>query len=169
MTKRLIQKKICLLGDFAVGKTSLIRRFVEGQYDDKYLSSIGVKISRKSIEQEDHILNMLIWDLAGGDDFSKMGHSYLRGAVAALIVCDLTRSETLQSFEYYATQLRNINPGAKLLFVGNKADLETERCIKEADLIETSNSLGALYLATSAKTGFQVEEAFQKLAGQIEI
>ena len=63
-----VQKKVCLLGDFAVGKTSLIRRFVEGRFDDRYLSTIGVKISRKTVTRADHLLNLLIWDLAGGDE-----------------------------------------------------------------------------------------------------
>ena len=169
MTKRVIQKKICLLGDFAVGKTSLIRRYVEGRYDDAYLSTIGVNISRKSIEQEDHTLNMLIWDLAGGDDFSKMGQAYLMGAVAALIVCDLTRHDTLQSFEFYATQLRTINPKAHIIFIGNKADLEEERCIDNAELTAISESYAGRYLATSAKTGLHVEDAFKYLAAQIKI
>lgn len=169
MTKRTIQKKVCLLGDFAVGKTSLIRRFVDGRFDDKYLSTIGVKISRKTIVQTDHKLNMLIWDLAGGDDFSKVSPNYLRGAAAALIVCDLTRYETLKSFEFYAKQLRTLNAEASLMFVGNKVDLETEVVIDDAELRTISNVFGGQYLATSAKTGFHVEEAFQQLAGQIKI
>ena len=169
MTKRLIQKKICLLGDFAVGKTSLIRRYVEEKYDEKYLSTIGVNISRKSVEMDDYILNMLIWDLAGGDDFSKVGHSYLSGAVAALIVCDLTRQETMQHYEFYATQMRNMNPRVKLLFAGNKSDLEPDHCIDRKELASFSSSLGGQFFATSAKTGFHVEEAFRHLAEQIEI
>ncbi|MBK8429800.1 MAG: hypothetical protein IPL28_00260 [Chloroflexi bacterium] len=61
-----IQKKVCLLGDFAVGKTSLVRRFVEGRFDDRYLSTIGVKISRKTITRAEYILNLLVWDLGRG-------------------------------------------------------------------------------------------------------
>ena len=168
-TKRLVQKKICLLGNFAVGKTSLIRRYVNGRFDDKYLSSIGVKISRKSISYDTYNLNLLIWDLAGGDDFSKIGQNYLRGTTAALIVCDLTRPETLSSFAYYASQLRAINPEAKLLFLGNKADLETERVILNAEIEKAIQPFAGSYLETSAKTGYQVELAFEQLAAQIEI
>lgn len=169
MTRQIIQKKVCLLGDFAVGKTSLIRRFVEGRYDDKYLSTIGVKISRKPIEREDYILNMLIWDLAGGDDFYNIGQNYLRGAAAALIVCDLTRADTVNSFETYANQLKNLNGETKMVFVGNKADLELERVIEDAELKALVDAFGSHYFATSAKTGFQVEAAFRQLAEQIEI
>jgi small GTP-binding protein len=168
-TGSVIQKKVCLLGDFAVGKTSLIRRFVEDRFDDRYLSTIGVKISRKPVEMGDFTLNLLIWDLAGGDDFSKTGASYLRGAVAGLIVCDLTRPDTLASYEQYASQVRQINPDAILVFTGNKADLTSERVIHEEELLAVTNLLGGSYLDTSAKTGFQVETAFQILAQQIMI
>ena len=169
MSKRVVQKKICLLGDFAVGKTSLIRRYVEGRYDEKYLSTIGVNISRKSVEQDEYLLNLLIWDLAGSDDFANVSSNYLSGAVAALVVCDLTRPDTLETFDFYATKMRTINPQAKLLFVGNKADLEADRGIDLKDAAAVSDDLEGYFLATSAKTGFQVEAAFQHLAGQIEI
>jgi small GTP-binding protein len=169
MTRPTIQKKVCLLGDFAVGKTSLIRRFVEGRFDDRYLSTIGVKISRKPLEMDEYTLNLLIWDLAGGDDFSKAGASYLRGAVAALIVCDLTRPETLAGYEYYTDQMRQINPGSTLIFAGNKADLTEERAITEEEIQALTTSLEGPYLETSAKTGFQVEDAFQLMAQKIKV
>ena len=165
---RTVQKKVCLLGDFAVGKTSLIRRFVEGRFDDRYLSTIGVKISRKQLLREEHQLNLLIWDLAGGDDFSKSGASYLRGAAGALLVCDLSRYETLAKLAYYAQQLRQIDETAVLVFIGNKADLETERKISEADLTSLAQAYAAPFLLTSALTGRNVENAFHSLANAIE-
>jgi len=166
---RTIQKKVCLLGDFAVGKTSLVRRFVEGRFDDKYLSTIGVKISRKPLRREDYWLNLLIWDLAGGDDYSKMGSQYLRGAVGALIVCDLTRSDTLDTMSTYARQLRQINPEAAIVFVGNKVDL-TEACqIDDQQMQILSAAHQVPHLLTSAQTGIFVEEAFDLLATQLEV
>ena len=165
---RTLQKKVCLLGDFAVGKTSLIRRFVEDRFDDKYLSTIGVKISRKSLTREDHLLNLLIWDLAGGDDFSKAGSSYLRGATGALIVCDLSRKETVGPLEYYAQQLRAINESAVLIFIGNKVDLVEEQEISPDDLAEIAQTFEAPLLLTSALLGSNVEEAFNCLAQKIE-
>ena len=66
---RTVQKKVCMLGDFAVGKTSTVQRFVEGIFDDRYLSTIGVKINRKQLTVDDYVATLLIWDLAGGDDF----------------------------------------------------------------------------------------------------
>lgn len=164
---RTIQKKVCLLGDFAVGKTSLVRRFVEGRFDDKYLSTIGVKISRKPLMREDHVLNLLIWDLAGGDDYAR-GNHYLRGAVGALIVCDLTRPDTLDALAGYASQLQNNNPQAGIVFIGNKVDLEADRRIRDQQLQTIAEMHQVPYLLTSAKTGAFVEEAFDLLAGQIK-
>ncbi len=165
---RTIQKKICLLGDFAVGKTSLVRRFVENRFDDKYLSTIGVKISRKTLTLDDHLLNLLIWDLAGGDDFSKAGSSYLRGAAGALVVCDLSRAETLDVLADYSRQMRATNEAAVLLFIGNKVDLVEERKISDEALSQVAQSFGAPYLLTSALTGSNVEAAFHRLAEKIE-
>ncbi len=158
-----------MLGDFAVGKTSLVRRFVEGRFDDKYLSTIGVKISRKAITYPDHTLNILLWDLAGGDDFSNPQSSYLTGLAGAIIVCDLTREETLAAFERYSRQVQTHNGQAKLIFVANKVDLVAERAISEEALAQTCRALDGAYLLTSAKTGEQVEEAFRLLADQLEV
>jgi small GTP-binding protein len=162
-----IQKKICLLGDFAVGKTSLVRRLVEGRFDDKYLSTIGVKISRCTIHRADGEMNLLIWDLAGGDEFSDPT-SYLRGAAGALIVCDLTRRETLAAFERYASQVHALNPGVPLVLLGNKRDLEDERTVSDQDMVWVGDTLGAPYFLTSAKTGEQVEAAFYCMADVLE-
>jgi len=165
-----VQKKICLLGDFAVGKTSLMRRYVEGRFDDKYLSTIGVKISRKTLFRDYGQLNLLIWDMTGGDDIGTQARaSYLRGASGAMVVCDLTRRETLTVFERYAHQMRALNPHLPLVLVGNKADLIAERTISDADMQSVCNSLGSeRYFLTSAKTGAEVETVFTYLAELIE-
>ena len=162
-----IQKKICLLGDFAVGKTSLVRRYVEGRFDDRYLSTIGVKISRKTLARSYGDLNLLVWDLAGSDEFSSQA-SYLRGAAGALVVCDLTRRETLAAFERYAHQLRSLNGAVPLVFVANKSDLPSERVLSDADLQAACAGLGEPPLLTSARTGDNVEAAFIRLAACLD-
>ncbi|MGB0387420.1 MAG: Rab family GTPase [Ardenticatenaceae bacterium] len=164
---KVIQKKICLLGDFAVGKSSLVRRFVEGRFDDKYLSTIGVKISRKVLTRPNCRVKMLLWDLSGGQEISKAQLSYLRGTAGALIVCDLTRAETLGAFELYARQVRKLNFKVPLVFIGNKADLKDERVISDTQLQMLCQDLGAPYLLTSAKTGMNVEAAFELLSDQL--
>lgn len=165
---KVIQKKVCLLGDFAVGKTSLVRRFIEGRFDDKYISTIGVKISRKRLVRSNYTMNILLWDMSDGKEVQKVRLSYLHGLSGALIVCDLTRRETLDSFELYTRQVRSQNPNASVVFVANKMDLTEEQVISKEDLDQISSVLGASYLLTSAKTGWQVNQAFELLADQLE-
>lgn len=159
------QKKICLLGDFAVGKTSLIRRFVEGRFDENYLTTVGVVVSRKRIDYPEIALNLLIWDLAGGRDFSQSG--YLVGVAGALLVCDLTRVTTLAHYRIYANQIRQNNREAKLILLANKSDLDDEREITDEQLHSIAHELSAPLLVTSAKTGEQVDPAFSLLADQL--
>jgi len=159
----IIQLKICLLGDFAVGKTSLIRQFVEGRFDDKYLTTIGVKISQKNIELNGNQISILIWDIAGGEDIVRNRQSYLRGASGALIVGDLSRQETISQLAHYQEQLHTISPGAKVVVLGNKIDLVAKREEVAKKLEETAYTLGAVSLLTSAKTGENVEKAFEIL------
>jgi small GTP-binding protein len=162
-----IQKKVCLLGDFAVGKTSLVRRYVEGKFDDKYMSTIGVKISRRTIVRDDITLNLLIWDLAGGEDFDQMTSRYLLGAAGALIVCDLTRQKTIKTMTDYAKQLQEQQPEAALVLAANKADLVAERVIDDETMTAVGRQLEAPFLLTSAKDGQNVEEAFELLADRL--
>ena len=163
-----IQKKICLLGDFSVGKTSLVRRFVEGRFDDKYLSTIGVRISRKTLPRATDTLNLLVWDLAGAQEFNTQS-SYLTGVAGALIVCDLTRHSTLDSCAKYVQQVRAINWTAPIVFAGNKLDLTAERAIQEEELRRCSEAQNGSYVLTSAKTGAGVELAFELLARKLEL
>ncbi|HHN94384.1 MAG TPA: GTP-binding protein [Anaerolineae bacterium] len=167
----LLQKKVCLLGDFAVGKTSLVRRFVYDRFDDKYISTIGVKVSRKSLivphDGGTVRMNMLLWDMAGGEDFSHVHASYLRGAAGAILVCDLTRAETLESMSRYAGDFWSINPTSPLVIVGNKVDLKDMRAITDAELQAVAESHArSPWFTSSAKTGEHVEELFQAL-GQL--
>lgn len=165
---KVVQKKVCMLGDFAVGKTSLVRRYVEGSFDDKYLSSIGVKISRKPLKRGDHKLNLILWDLGGGENFTRMRPSYLQGAAGALIVLDLTRSETLESLAGYVKQMQNVNKDVVIVFAANKADLEDDRKIAKEKLEKVCAELEIPVLLTSAKTGKNVEEVFEQLADGLE-
>ena len=159
------QKKVCLLGDFAVGKSSLVRRYVEGIFDEKYLTTVGVVVSRKSVILEDHLVNLLIWDLAGGRDFSHTG--YLIGVAGVLLVCDLTRYATMATHRIYAEQVRAFNPNASFTLVANKADLAEARTISDEELQAISIELRAPLFITSAKTGEMVESVFNHLAQEL--
>jgi small GTP-binding protein len=170
------------LGDFAVGKTSLIRRYVHGKFDEKYQTTIGVTLSQRTVPRPEHELRLVVWDLAGGEDFSRPETLYLRGAAGAIIICDLSRADSLPSLNYYATQLWNESPGAAVLLVGNKCDLvqhqhslrnshtaqDRQAQLARSDLEAVADNLKLNYLLTSAKTGKNVNRAFRLLADLIE-
>ena len=169
-----IKKKICLLGSFAVGKTSLAERFVHDRFDDKYLTTIGVKISQKllapihppsSSEMVQH--NFLIWDIAGFDKFNAVTLNYLRGAAGALAVADLTRPETLTDMRNLCDQFLSVNSGAKLVFVGNKIDIFPGDKAILNEMGATARSYATHYITTSAKTAEKVENAFMDLSKRI--
>jgi small GTP-binding protein len=163
-----LNKKVCLLGDAAVGKTSLVRRFVYDLFDDKYLSTIGVKVSRKTVavpRAEGIVeLTMMLWDLAGSEEFDLVRSSYLRGAAGAILVCDLTRPETLDGLHVYAANLRSVNPNAQVLVLGaNKYDLVDRQALDLAPIERVAANLNAPYYLTSAKTGHEVDSLFRHL------
>ena len=162
-----LSKKVCLLGDFAVGKTSLVRRFVYDLFDDKYITTIGVKVSRKTVNvaRSDDVveLTMMLWDLAGSEEFDQVRISYLRGTAGAILACDLTRPETLDSLESYADALLNINPAARIVLAANKRDLTEQRQITVEQIEAFASRLSASYYLTSAKTGDEVDTLFLQL------
>lgn len=165
-----ITKKICLLGDFNVGKTSLIRRFVEDKFSDRYLSTVGVKISRKSLNIKEDLksyqVDLLVWDLEGNTKFKSITPSYLKGSSGAIIVSDLTRINTLDNLSQHINLFLEINPEAKIAIALNKVDLVIPE--KLAKLIELHNaqtySQALDVYPTSAKTGDRVAEMFESLS-----
>lgn len=164
-------KKVCILGDFSVGKTSLIRRFIKGIFSDKYLSTIGVKVDRKvavvPYQGGNAELTMIVWDLAGSEKFTQARANYLRGAAGAIIVCDLTRAVTLENVPGYINDLRQLSPTAKLLLAVNKCDLIEERQIAFPQVEAVANRFKLPFFLTSAKTGTAVELMFQHLGQKL--
>jgi len=161
-----ISKKICLIGDFGVGKTSLIRRFVERQFSDQYLSTVGVKISRKTVELTDsktQKVQLLIWDLEGHTKFKAIAPSYLKGASGAIVVGDVTRQETIDNLPERAQLFLDVNPNGVMIFALNKYDLIDEEQLANMPKFQDIEQVITTY-PTSAKTGSHVDEIFQKLA-----
>jgi small GTP-binding protein len=169
-----ISKKICLVGDFGVGKTSLIRRFVERQFSDQYLSTVGVKISRKTLHsplgsQESQTLQLIIWDIEGDTKFKAIAPSYLQGAGGAILVGDVSRPETIDHLITHTQTFLKINPNSWVTIALNKADLaEPEKLEKFLSLVESNPQDRVLATqATSAKTGDCVDLLFQVLAKKL--
>ena len=160
----IIQKKICMLGDFAVGKTSLVQRYVYNLFSDSYMSTIGVNIFRKELNLSNGALvRLLIWDLAASEKFNGTRTSYLKGAAGALLVCDLTRPQTLQNLDKYYQRLREVSPQATVLMLGNKSDLVQEETQTINQIFITASEYNIPCSITSAKTGECVENAFINL------
>ncbi|WP_027883418.1 Rab family GTPase [Meiothermus rufus] len=160
----MVQKKICMLGAFAVGKTSLVARYVHSIFSEKYHTTIGVKIDKKVVEIDGHAISLVLWDLYGEDAFLRVQPFYLRGSSGYLLVADGTRPETLeiaQSLHQRAQE--ELGPVPFLLLV-NKRDLP--QSIPEAKLDEL-RALGWAIRFTSAKTGEGVEESFEALAQRL--
>ena len=161
----MINKKICMLGAFSVGKTSLVEKYVRSLFSDKYLSTVGLKISKKQLDVDDKEITLVLWDMEGKDDFMDLNISYLRGAMGFFTVADLTRKETvdmaLQIRRVALERLGNI-PNILLL---NKSDLPNQEV--SAEQIEAFDAAGVEIMLTSAKENIGVEEAFRTLARQM--
>lgn len=157
--------KLCLLGDGAVGKTSLVRRFVYDAFDDKYIMSFGTKVTKRSVKVEDAEIDLMVWDILGQKNWENLHAAYYRGAVGALAVCDFTRPETLDSLTAWLESFRKVVGAMPVIILANKSDLEKKFTSEKAK--EFASSLGCEVLETSAKSGLNVEEAFQRISTKI--
>jgi small GTP-binding protein len=166
--------KVVMLGDIAVGKTSLVKRFVLDVFDDLYLTTIGVKVSKKDVALEGDgratKCSMLVWDIGGLTDFNIMIDQYLQGASGAVIVADVTRMKTISIIETFVTQFMTVNPGGEIVIALNKSDLAPRDGASifdgsdEAFMDAFEKRFGAEVFSTSAKTGENVEALFMHLA-----
>jgi small GTP-binding protein len=159
----MIQKKICMLGTFAVGKTSLVKRFVESVYSDKYHTTVGVKVDKKIVTIGDDEVALLLWDLEGTEHEYELRQSYLRGAAGYLLVADGTRPDTLEKALWLQTRAAATLESAPFLLLINKSDLTDEWQVKEGEITALKEKEWTI-VKTSAKTGYGVEQAFHTLA-----
>lgn len=159
--------KVCLLGDNAVGKTSLVRRFLDNVFENRFTGTIGFRVNRKVVivaASGDVVeVAMMIWDLAASENLDQVCTSYLRDADGAVLVCDMTRPETLESLRVYAAMMSRVNPRARFVVAANKDDLIPGSRRAEARLQALAAELRASYFLTSAKTGDAVEAVFREL------
>jgi small GTP-binding protein len=161
-----LQKKICMLGGFSVGKTSLVKRFVQSVFSETYLTTVGVKIDKKTVDLSDRIVSLILWDLAGEDDISSLRMSYLRGSAGYVLVADGTRPSTLE----VALSLRqrveaDLGPLPFVLLL-NKNDLREQWAIRVEE-VEGLRQSGWWVQSSSARTGEGVDDAFRALADRV--
>lgn len=164
--------KIVLLGDFAVGKTSLIKRFVFDEFNDSYLTTIGVKVTRKEADIKDRgRADLLLWDIAGSDRFNVISPEYIKGAAGGIIVADVTRKDTVYNIAVNAEVIEKINPQALIAVALNKTDLSNDPGVNmklaEEIIKEFPLNWCEPVMLTSAKNGNNVENLLLNLATSI--
>ena len=152
----MLSKKVILTGSFGVGKTSLFERFINNKFEDKYLTTIGVKVGKKLVETDKGDLSMMIWDIAGEVAQNKVPTSYFLGTSGIIYVFDVTRPSTYGNLKEDIEYLRSINKLTTIRIVGNKKDLVTEAAIESL----TKEIPLPIDLFTSAKTGENVNKLF---------
>lgn len=170
-----LKKKICVLGDPAVGKTSLIRRYVYDEFDDKYITTLGAKVSKKELflmfnptgsNGYNINLTLSIWDILGQKDEStlRVRPVYYKGSSGALLIVDITRRDTLVSLHDWVNSVFTITGKIPMVLLGNKVDLYKSARVFYDDLDEIGKKFNFPVFLSSAKTGSNVENAFYKLS-----
>ena len=167
---KIVKMKICLIGEEGVGKTSLIRRFVFSQFDEKYLRTVGTMVSKKvvnlgPVDGSMFTLHMLVWDIMGRRDFMSLyKEAYFSRARGILAVCDMTRPETLEALNEWMEGINSSVGEVPMIVLANKKDVTEHVRLEEDDLLAMCEVHAAPYLLTSARTGENVETAFSKIA-----
>ncbi|MDH3528645.1 MAG: GTP-binding protein [Acidobacteriota bacterium] len=157
----MIQKKICMLGATGVGKTSLVRQFVQSVFSEKYHSTIGVKVDKKVVRLEKQEVTMMLWDLQGEDEDFKIKPSFLRGASGYILVVDLTDAKSLDAAKRIQFMIEDEVGQVPFMVLFNKNDLTDQIELDHEWMVEFA---GEKVLRSSAKTGENVDEAFLGLA-----
>lgn len=161
-------RKICMLGDFGVGKTSLVARFMRNTFSDKYLTTVGVKVDSKEVDRgELGVVKLVVWDIAGRSVLDALNMSYLRGASGLLLVADGTREATLRTAIDLLLQSRGLLPDAEAVLLVNKLDLIERWEVAPSTLVELRQTLPVI--ETSALSGDGVEQAFMELAKRLSV
>lgn len=162
--------KVCVVGEQAVGKTSLIRRYVLDQFDDRYIMTLGAKVSKKALDLkapdgERVSMELLVWDIMGSKGFRELlREAYFHGAQGVLAVCDITRKESLQETRGWIENVHETVGKVPVVLVANKADLKDQHAFGKEAMETMAAPYGAAVVKTSAKTGENVEQAFMLIA-----
>ena len=160
---RVLQKKICMIGSFGVGKTSLVRRYVESIFSDRYQTNIGVRIDKKLVNVDGREVNLVLWDLAGEDEISSLQMSHLRGCSGYILVADGSREATFQKALELQQRIHTPLGRVPFVFAINKIDKVEDWRVQSGE-IEQLRARGWECFLTSAKTGDVVESLFGTLA-----
>ncbi len=158
--------KVCMLGAFAVGKTSLVQRYVHSIFSERYQTTLGVKIDKKNLQLDGRSIEFILWDLAGEDDFINVRSSYLRGSAGGVLVADGTRAETLDIVFELRDKLYHEVGEVPVILIVNKSDLSDNWTI-DSQRLQALRDAGWQVIETSARDSSNVDQAFETLAGQL--
>jgi len=169
-----LRAKVCLVGDAGVGKTSLIMRFVLDQFDDKYIKTIGTKVSKKTVtlfdkeRKRDMEVILTIWDIMGQEGFRELlKDAYFNGANGILAVCDVTSKDSMNRLDGWLDRTYKIAGEVPIGILANKIDIAQNHEIDDEILQQFGRAYECPYFYASAKTGENVENAFVDLAQKI--
>lgn len=162
---KLFRYKMILFGSSGVGKSSLVRRYVQNIFEEDYVATLGYNVFEKRINHEDISISLIIYDVGGQEKFSEIREKYAKGAAMALIIYDVTNGESFNALPSWKKDLHQFAGEIPFIIVGNKVDLKADRQVLKDEAKQVSLELKALdFFETSAKTGEGVEEAFNQLA-----
>ncbi len=161
--------RIVLLGEAAVGKTSLLRRYTENSFDEEYKQTLGTTFSTKDVSVSDSSgqvrqVRLVIWDMGGQQTYRELRRQYMKGAAGAIIVYDVTRPETFMAMNTWFESFREVCASDPVIICANKVDLEGKRMVPVAPGLMLRNWFQAEYYETSAKTGSSVNDVFTRMA-----
>ncbi|KAJ3429275.1 ras and ef-hand domain-containing protein [Anaeramoeba flamelloides] len=156
--------KICFIGDEGVGKTSIITRFIYESFDPETQSTVGVDFLSKTIHIENQSIRLQLWDTAGQERFRCLLPSYIRNSSLAVLVFDVTNQQSFENLDFWLQTVKEIRGEDVIIFyIGNKTDLKEQRKISTEDLKKKAEEKGFIYFETSAKSGFNIKQLFQKV------
>ncbi len=162
----MLQKKICMLGAFSVGKTTLVKRYVESVFSERYITTVGVKIDKKVVSLPERTVNLILWDMAGEDDAATIRMSYLRGMAGCMVVADGTRAITLDIALSIRERVESEHGALPFVMLLNKHDL-LDQWVTPDSTLEALRARGWSVRLSSARSGEGVDEAFTELAERV--
>jgi small GTP-binding protein len=168
--------KVCLAGESQVGKSSILRRFITGDFHDQYIMTLGAAVCKKTMSKVDRTsgknvtTTFVIWDVMGNKDLPELlTLAYFKGARGVLLICDITRRETFDKLNRWTDMVRKVVGRVPMLVVGNKADLVDYAKVTESDLAKFAKQNRSDYILTSARTGHNIDRAFEVILERMDL